>query len=113
MKFENVNGLPASKSGWNSDKVSRLRHVWSKINADIMSLVETKINQSLLPNTDSLYAIMFLNDRAMSTISTNANELIGKMQQGEVTTSVKSKMLNAQRQQELTPQYSANEITLA
>ena len=59
IHFKNANGLPTSKSGCNSDKVSILRHVWSKLNVDFMSLVETQISPLLLPNKDSLHTSMF------------------------------------------------------
>ena len=63
--LKKFNGLPTSKPGCHSDKVSELIHVWSKLNADFTSLVETQINPSLLPNKDSLHATMFLNQRAI------------------------------------------------
>ena len=46
--FENVNGFPTQSSGYNSDKVKKLRHLWSKLETDVVSLVETQINPSLL-----------------------------------------------------------------
>ena len=49
LYFENVNGLPTYKNGFKSDKVKRLRHVWSKLETDVMSLAETQINTSILP----------------------------------------------------------------
>ena len=64
LYFENVNGLPTSKSGYHFEKVNKLRHLWLKLNVDFMSLVETHINPSLLNEKDSLYATMFKNQPA-------------------------------------------------
>ena len=41
LYFENVNGLLISKCGFHSEKVSSLRHIWSKLNVDIIPLVDT------------------------------------------------------------------------
>ena len=38
---ENFNSLPKTKSGFHLDKSSSLRHVWSKLKADFISLVES------------------------------------------------------------------------
>ena len=76
--FENFNGLPTTKSGCHSDKISSLRHVWSKLNADVIALVETQINTSLLPNKESIHTTMFRNNPATSILSNNTNEIIGK-----------------------------------
>ena len=80
MWFENTNGLPTSKSGYYFNKVNKLRNLWSKLNKDFSSLVETQINPSLLFNKDIRHATMFKNQSDTSALSKNKNELIGKRQ---------------------------------
>ena len=86
MCFEKVNGLPTSKFGCSLDKVIQLRHIWSKLNADLMSLVETHINKKLFLYTDPIHKIMLRNQLATSMLSDNENELIGRRQQGGAIT---------------------------
>ena len=78
LYFENTNGLPTSKSGCHSKKINRLRHLYSKLNAEFTSQVETQINPPLLTNKDSFHAKMFKNQPATSTLSDNKNELSSK-----------------------------------
>ena len=78
FQFENVNGLPTSKSVSHSDKVSSLKNIWSKLNTDFESPVENYVNPSLFPNKDSLRAAIFQNHAASSMLSNNVDELIGK-----------------------------------
>ena len=59
---------------------------------DFIPLVETQINQSLIPNKDSLHVAIFLNHPAASMLSNNANELVGRRQQGEVITAAKGEI---------------------
>ena len=87
--FENFNRLPTSKSGCRSDKVSRLRYVWSKLNVDFVSLIETQINRSFLRNKDYLHKSMRHNQLAISALSNNKNEFIGRRQQGGPMLAVK------------------------
>ena len=87
--FENVNRLPTSKSGRHSDKVNRLRHLWSNINVNFTSLVETQINPSLRTKKDSLHATMFENQLATSILSNNKNKLTGRRQKCVVMSVVK------------------------
>ena len=42
LYFENVNGLSTSKNGCESDKVKKLRYLWSKLEVDFISLTETQ-----------------------------------------------------------------------
>ena len=37
--FENTNGFPTFNIGCHYDKVKRLKHTWSRLNADLISLV--------------------------------------------------------------------------
>ena len=77
--IEIANGLPTSEFGFHSDKVNRLRDLWSKLNADFSSLVENQINPSLLTNKDSLHATMLKKNHSVTSIlGNNKNELIGK-----------------------------------
>ena len=94
--FENFNRLPTSKHGCNSDNVSSLRHVWSKLNVDFKSTIETQIDLLLLPNKDSLHAAMFQNHAAKSMLLNNANKLIGRSQQGGAMTIVKGRKTQPQ-----------------
>ena len=64
LYFENVNGLPNNSSGYKSDKVKKLRHLWSKLETDVVSLVETQIKPSLLSHKDSLHYALFCNQPA-------------------------------------------------
>ena len=89
LYFENANGLPTSKSGCHSEKVSHLRQIWSKLNVDFTPLVKTQINPSLIPNKESSHATVFQNYADTSILSNNTNELIGRRQQGIVMTIVK------------------------
>ena len=78
LYFENVKGLPTNNSGCKSDKVKKLRHLWSKLEIDVVSLVETQINPSLLTHKDSLHYALFRHQPASSIHNNNSNELIGK-----------------------------------
>ena len=78
--FENVNRLPASKTRCHSDKLSRLRHIWSKLNINFILLL-TQINPSLPPIKYYPHAAMLQNNLATSTLRNNMNELIGRRQQ--------------------------------
>ena len=89
--FENVNRLSTSKSGSRSDKFSRLRHIWSKLNVNVASLVETQINPSFLPTKHYLCAIIFRSHSA-SILSNNANELAGRRKQGSAMLVAKCKI---------------------
>ena len=92
LYFENVNGLPTNNSGCKSDKVKKLRHLWSKLETDVASLAETQINSSLLTHKDSLHCALFRHQPASSIHNNNSNELIGKRQQGGIMMAIRGEV---------------------
>ena len=74
--FENANGLPTCKNGCKSDKVKKLRYLWSKLKTDVMPLAETQINPSMLQSKDSLHIALFCHQLETSTLSNNSNGLV-------------------------------------
>ena len=66
--------------------------MWSKLEVDFISLVETQINPLLLSFKESLHTAMFRNQPATSILSNNTNELIGRRQQGGVMLAVKGEV---------------------
>ena len=90
--FENVNGFPNKSFDYNSCKVKKLRHLWSKLETDVVSLVETQINPSLLHQKDSLHHALFRHKPASSIHNNNSNELIGKRQQGGVMLAIRGQV---------------------
>ena len=90
--FENVNGFPYGSTGYNSHKVKKLRHLWSKLDTDVVSLVETQINPSLLRNKDSLHRALFRHQPASSIHTNDSNELISKRQQGGVMMAIRGQV---------------------
>ena len=89
LYFENVNGLPTNNSGCKSDKVKKLRHLWSKLETDVVSLAETQIKPSLLTHEDSLHYALFRHQPASSIHNNNSKELIGKRQQGGIMMAIR------------------------
>ena len=84
LHFENVNGLSQVCNGCQSQKVTKLRRLWSKLDADVVSLVETQINPSFPSNNQSLHYALFRNQLASYIHNNNSNELINHRQQGGV-----------------------------
>ena len=78
MHFENLSSLPTVKTGFHSDKLDRIHHLCTKLNVELISLVETQSNPSLISSKDSLHTIMLKNKPYASILSNNQNELIGK-----------------------------------
>ena len=97
LYFENVNGLSPelgySKTSW---KYGRLRHIFHRLQVDVLSLVETQLNLDLTTKTFSLRNKLFQNRTAtVSIASHNTYELLGKRQQGGVLTGVMGSLTNA------------------
>ena len=89
LYFENVNSLPKTKSSFHSDKIISLKHVWPKLNVDLITLVETHVNPSLIPSKDYIHSTIFRNYPATSILSNNVNEVIGRRKKGRVMAEVK------------------------
>ena len=87
--IENMNSFTTSNTRCHSDKVKRMKHISSRLNAVLISLAETQINPSLVTNKNSLNNSLFTNQHVMSILSNNKNELIGRLQQGGVMAAVR------------------------
>ena len=90
--FENVNGLSQVCNGCQSHKVKKLRRLWSKLDADIMSLVETQINPSFPSYDQSLHHILFRNQLASYIHNNNSNKLLNNRQQGRAMVAIRGQV---------------------
>ena len=95
LYFDNVNGLSPdlgySKISW---KYGCLRHVFHRLQVDVIILVETQLNLDLTTKTFSLRDKLFQKRTAVSIASHNKHELLGKRQQGGVFTGIMGFLTN-------------------
>ena len=88
--FKNVNGLNITRKVWKfTYKYRRLRKLWSCLQVDLINVVETKINPSLLAQQQEFKDNLFWSEIHHTIFSNNSNELIGVRQQGGVLFSVR------------------------
>ena len=65
-----------------------MRYLWKYLKIDVISLIETQINNNLLDSTQNVYENLFRSELQASLFSYNKNEIINKRQQGGILTSI-------------------------
>ena len=89
---QSVNGLSTDCKSWKfSHKHNQLRKFWRKLDVDIISLTETKLNTILLDRNHNIPDKLFQNDVFVVQKSNSTIQLIGKTQQKGVITAVRGK----------------------
>ena len=78
LMFENTNGVPPNMDYYpTSWKHERLRRMHTRFQADVLNIVETKINPSLAPHTFLMEKKMLQVKECSSVVSNISNELLG------------------------------------
>jgi len=74
-------------------KYKILKYIWKVLNINIISLVETQINKTLLDQTQDMSNNLFRGSNHFTIFSSNQNKLIGKWIQGRILTTIKGKSI--------------------
>ena len=92
LYYENVNGLPVKISSLKYPcKYRRLHLILRKLNVNIVSLTETKVNAKILDITFNIPSKFFELDLNILIYSSNEHNLTGKRQQGGIITTLRGK----------------------
>ena len=85
-----MNGLNVTHKAWKlSYKYRRLRRLWTRLEVDLINLIETKINPSLLSRVSDFKDNLFRSSIHHTIFANNSNEHLGVRQQGGVLSSAR------------------------